>query len=86
MELSPKAIRFIIEALEYRIHAYEKRLKMPELEEDEASDITNDMMFLESLCQEFSKTLEISPAKVLRLSQGSAGGENEDYRTVKNSN
>ncbi|MCV3216874.1 hypothetical protein OGM63_25780 [Plectonema radiosum NIES-515] len=57
MELSPKAIRFIIEALDYRINAYEERLKLENLNEDEISDITNDSMFLEALREEMAKTL-----------------------------
>ena len=57
MELSPKAIRFIIDALDYRINAYEERLKLENLNEDEISDITNDFMFLEALREEMAKTL-----------------------------
>ena len=57
MELSPKAIRFIINALDYQINAYEERLKLENLDEDEISDITNDFMFLEALREEMAKTL-----------------------------
>ncbi|MBD2607299.1 hypothetical protein H6G81_22900 [Scytonema hofmannii FACHB-248] len=57
MELSPKAIRFIIEALDYRINAYRERLKLENLDEDEISDITNDFMFLEALHEEMAKTI-----------------------------
>jgi hypothetical protein len=57
VELSPKAIRFIIEALDYRINAYQERLKLENLDEDEISDITNDFMFLEALREEMAKTL-----------------------------
>ncbi|MBW4450809.1 MAG: hypothetical protein KME38_29290 [Spirirestis rafaelensis WJT71-NPBG6] len=57
MELSPKAIRFIINALDYRINAYQERLKLENLDEDEISDITNDFMFLEALREEMAKTL-----------------------------
>lgn len=57
MELSPKAIRFIIDALDYRINAYQERLKLENLDEDEISDITNDFMFLEALREEMAKTL-----------------------------
>jgi hypothetical protein len=58
MELSPKAIRFMIEALEFRIDAYQKQLE--KVDDDEASDITNDMMFLKSLSQALSKADEAS--------------------------
>ncbi|MGI8503236.1 MAG: hypothetical protein ACR2LR_19210 [Hassallia sp.] len=57
MNFSPKAIRFIVEALEYRISAYQKQLETENLNDDEVSDITNDMMFLESLSQELKKAL-----------------------------
>lgn len=57
MNFSPKAIRFIVEALEYRISAYQKQLETENLNDDEVSDITNDMMFLESLLQELKKAL-----------------------------
>lgn len=65
MNLSPKAIRFIIEALDYRIEAYQERLKVETLDEDEASDITNDALFLESLRQELAKTLNVSTSQAL---------------------
>lgn len=65
MNLSPKAIRFIIEALDYRLEAYQERLKVDALDEDEASDITNDALFLESLRQELAKTLNVSTLQAL---------------------
>lgn len=65
MNLSPKAIRFIIEALDYRLEAYQERLKVDALDEDEASDITNDALFLESLRQELAKTLDVSTLQAL---------------------
>ena len=65
MNLSPKAIRFIIEALDYRIKAYQERLMVEDLDEDEASDITNDALFLESLRQELAKSLEVFTSKTL---------------------
>lgn len=65
MNLSPKAIRFIIEALDYRLEAYQERLKVDALDEDEASDITNDALFLDSLRQELTKTLNVSALQAL---------------------
>jgi hypothetical protein len=64
MNLSPKAMRFMVEALEYRILAYEQQLESSNLDDDAASDITNDLMFLESLLQEFKKTLATPAAPV----------------------
>ena len=49
MQLSPKAIRFIIEALEhYQIH-HEERLQDKHVTEEEAADLTNDHQYLEAL-------------------------------------
>jgi hypothetical protein len=60
MDLSPKALRFIIEALDYRIQAYQVQLESNTLDEDMASDIGNDAMYLETLHQELTKTLHHS--------------------------
>jgi hypothetical protein len=63
VNFSPKAIRFIVEALEYRIETYQKQLETENLNDDEDSDMTNDMMFLESLSQELKKELStIAPS------------------------
>lgn len=64
MNLSPKAIRFLVEALEFRIAAYQSQLEVGALSEDEVSDVTNDMMFLESLRQELQKALDVPLAQV----------------------
>jgi hypothetical protein len=64
MNLSPKAMRFMVEALEYRISAYEQQLESSNLDDDAAADVTNDLMFLESLLQEFKKTLATPVAPV----------------------
>jgi hypothetical protein len=60
MELSPKAIRVIIEALDYRIEAYQQRLKVEDLDENETSDITNDASFLETLRQALAEYLRVT--------------------------
>ncbi len=59
MNLSPKATRFIIEALDYRIKAYQDRLKVEELDEDEISDLSNDAAFLEAIRNDLMKTLKV---------------------------
>jgi hypothetical protein len=64
MNLSPKAVRFLVEALEFRIAAYQTQLDAPELNEDEASEITNDMMFLESLLQELKEMQDVPVSQV----------------------
>jgi hypothetical protein len=64
MNLSPKAMRSISEALEFRIAAYQNQLDSAELSEDEISDATNDSMFLESLLQDLQTALSVPVAQV----------------------
>ncbi|MCY7336805.1 MAG: hypothetical protein LH613_11425 [Chamaesiphon sp.] len=64
MNLSPKAMRAIAEALEFRIAAYQSQLDSEELSEDKVSDLTNDSMFLESLLQEMRTALALPVAPV----------------------
>jgi uncharacterized Zn finger protein len=49
MQLSPKAIRFLIEALEYYQTHHEERLRDEHVTDEEASDLTNDHQYLEAL-------------------------------------
>ena len=58
MKLKPKTTRFIIEALEYRIKAYQDRLEAENLDEDEESDLTNDAEFLEAIRSELANSLK----------------------------
>jgi hypothetical protein len=64
MNLSPKAIRFLVEALEFQMSAYQTRLDSEELDEDDVADLTNDLMFLESLLQELKKMQATPIARV----------------------
>ena len=64
MNLSPKAVRFLVEALEFRIAAYQTQLNNQDLDEDDVADLTNDLMFLESLLQDFKKIQATSVARV----------------------
>jgi hypothetical protein len=57
MNLSAKATQFILEALEYRIKAYQDQIETDELDDDTAADVTNDLMYLQSLQQELKKSL-----------------------------
>jgi len=59
MNLSPKATRFIIEALDYRIKADQDRLTVEDLDEDEISDLSNDAAFLEAIRNDLMKTLKV---------------------------
>ncbi len=64
INLSPKALRFTVDALEYRISAYEQELDNAELSEDQVSDLSNDLMFLEALLQDFKATLDRPTAQI----------------------
>jgi hypothetical protein len=59
MNLSFKDLRFIIEAIEHQINAYQERLQVIEdVNEDEAADLGNDIKFLELLHADMTTTLE----------------------------
>ncbi|MGL5806459.1 MAG: hypothetical protein ACRC2R_21180 [Xenococcaceae cyanobacterium] len=61
MNLSFKDSKFIIEAIDCLLEKYEERLtEIEDVEdyEDEASDLGNDKMFLESLKSEIEHTIE----------------------------
>ena len=64
INLSPKATRFVVEALKFRIDAYREQLDNQQMSEDKTSDITNDLMFLESLLEELKSTLSASISQV----------------------
>jgi hypothetical protein len=49
IQLSPKAIRSIIEAVSYYQTCHEERLRDEKLTEEEAADLTNDHQYLEAL-------------------------------------
>lgn len=61
MNLSFKDLRFIIEAIEHQINAYQERLQViedVEDDEDEAADLGNDIKFLEILLADMKRSLE----------------------------
>ncbi len=49
MQLSPKAIRFLIEALEYYQTHHEERLRDEHITDEDAADLANDHQYLEAL-------------------------------------
>ena len=49
MHLSPKAIRFISEALEHYQTSQEARLRDERLTEEEVADLTNDYQYLQAI-------------------------------------
>lgn len=61
MNLSFKDIQFLIEAIDNLIDKYQERLKsIEDVDEDEASDLGNDCMFLTALKGDLAKSLEQS--------------------------
>lgn len=58
MKLSYKATQFIIEAIDFQIEAYQKRLEeIEDADDDEASDLGNDCGFLEALRNDLLESL-----------------------------
>jgi hypothetical protein len=55
MNLSLKATRFVIEALEHYQHYHDQQLHQEGLTEDEISDLVNDKLYLEAIKQDFEK-------------------------------
>jgi hypothetical protein len=53
VELNFKARSFILDAIEYRIKWYQEQLRRDDLGEDERSDLTNDLFYMESLATAF---------------------------------
>jgi len=55
MKLSPKEVRFVIEALDHYRQYHDERLKQEGLPEDEISDLLNDRQYLEAIRLDFEK-------------------------------
>jgi hypothetical protein len=64
MQLSPKAVRFLVDAVEYRITAYQAQLASQDLDEDTTADLSNDLLFLEALLADLRVAQESTPARV----------------------
>jgi hypothetical protein len=58
MNLSLKAARFVIEALNHYQEFHDQRLNQAGLSEDDASDLANDRQYLEAIKHDFEKYLE----------------------------
>lgn len=83
MNLSFKDLRFIIEAIEHQINAYQERLQVIEdleEDEDEAADLGNDIKFLELLHAEMTTTLKQNTSvKPLSSDDSFSPDRNENY-------
>jgi hypothetical protein len=55
MELSPRAVRFVIEALEHYQDCRNQELKNENLSDDDSSDLANDLQYLEEIKAEFKR-------------------------------
>lgn len=81
MNLSFKDFRFIIEAIEHQINAYQERLQVIEdVDEDEAADLGNDIKFLELLHADMTTTLEQNTSvKTLISGDGSSRDKKDNF-------
>jgi hypothetical protein len=52
MDLSPKAIRFLIDAVKHYEEQLDRRLEEEGLSDDELADLTNDRQYLAALVQD----------------------------------
>jgi hypothetical protein len=55
MDLSPKAVRFVIAALEHYERYHDERLHEEGLSDDDASDLVNDRQYLDAVKQSFQE-------------------------------
>jgi hypothetical protein len=55
MNLSLKATRFVIEALQHYQQYHDERLQQEGLSEDDTSDLLNDRQYLEAIIHEFQE-------------------------------
>jgi hypothetical protein len=55
IQFSPKAVRFLIEAITHYQTVYETRLHAEGITEEEAADLTNDQHFLEAIKTDLHK-------------------------------
>jgi len=55
MQLSPKAIRFLIEAIEHYQTYQQERLQDERLTEEESADLTNDYQYFEAIKTDLKK-------------------------------
>ncbi|MEG4530476.1 hypothetical protein [Microcoleus sp. D2_18a_D3] len=79
MNLSFKDLRFIIEAIEHQINAYQERLQVIEdVDEDEAADLGNDIKFLELLHADMTTTLDQN-TKPLSSEDSFSPDRNDNY-------
>ena len=81
MNLSFKDFRFIREAIEHQINAYQERLQVIEdVDEDEAADLGNDIKFLELLHADMTTTLEQNTSvKTLSYGEVSSPAQNDEF-------
>jgi len=85
MNLSFKDFRFIIEAIEHQINAYQERLQVIEdVDEDEAADLGNDIKFLELLHADMTTSLEQNTS-VKTLSYGEVSSPAQDDKISETS-
>ncbi len=55
MQLSLKAVRFVIDALDHYRNFHDDQLRQPGLSEDDIADLENDRLFLDAIKSDFEK-------------------------------
>jgi len=81
MNLSFKDLRFIREAIEHQINAYQERLQVIEdIDEDEAAYLGNDIKFLELLLADMKRGLDQNTSvKTLSYGEVSSPDQNDKF-------
>ena len=68
LSLPLKHARFVLEAIDFRLETWKKAVESGELDEDEISDMSNDIRLLQGVRDEFETRLAAHRAHVLEQS------------------
>jgi hypothetical protein len=73
MDLSPKAIRYLLDALQHYRGCLDRRLEEDSLSDDDLADLANDQQYLAALAQDLQTKHEDLLKGCVSLPNGSAG-------------
>ena len=68
LSLPLKHARFVLKAIDFRLETWKKAVESGELDEDEISDINNDIMLLQGIRDKLGMKLATHQAHVLKQS------------------
>ena len=71
LSLPLKHARFVLEAIDFRLETWKKAIEPGELDEDDISDISNDIRLLQGIRDELETKLAAHQANVLKQSSHS---------------